>query len=403
MARVVRNKKRQRSNSPADESSNASKRPKRSLHDKRKRSKSNSPEIEATKRTKRAVSNKRKRANVPSPSSPLSPSKTISSPFPRGEQDYEDDFDELAGQETPEVAGNEEQGNEDSEYEEDIEGEDVEKDNEEDNGGQSQDAVAEHPHGDQPELDDRSLFRQFTTFSSSPSAAQERPQTPPNKELTPPARGSNSSGLKPSPGMTWDAYRALHREAYSRSPSGAPHTPANRTSPGQEQRTLASAERLARDLEQALRTPSSQCRNSPRAPLQSPANQQAEAEADQAADDVPADFGQEAVPIVVSEHDEDADVEMTGYGPIQQPPIDLTASPESSYEPLSPLQPGVFRYYRPGRPAPRDREPFYHVDQADNTIWTFDYDFSDIDDVPKVLLQRGQSPTYSPFPRIFRS
>ena len=417
MARVrSNNSKRQRSDSPAEESSNASKRPKSSLHDKRKRSKSSSPEIEATKRTKRtrrAVSIKRKRADVPSPSSPLSPSKTVSSPFPRGEEDDddEDDFDELASQ-APELSDNEEQGNEeDSEYEEDISGEeDIEwEGNKADNGGQSQDAVAENPQQGQPELDDRSLFREFTTLiSSSPSAVRstpkEGPQTPPRKELTPPALGSNSgwgagSGLEQSPGMSWEVYRVLYREAYSRSPSGAPHTPTNRRSPGKEQRALTSEERLDRELQQALRTPSNQGRNSSQgASPQLPVNQQveAEAEADQAADDVLADFGQDSVPIVVSENDEDAEVEMTGSRLVPRPPVDLFDSPEPSYQPLSPLQPGRFRYYRPGWPAPRDRQPDIQFDAATPTDWTFDYDFSDEDDVPKVLLQRGKSPPAPP-------
>lgn len=398
MARV-RNNKRQRSTSPAEESSNTSKRPKSSLHDKRKRSKSRSPEIGATKRTRRTVSNKRRRADVPSPSSPLSPSKTISSPFPRGEEDLEDDFDELASQEPSEVADNEEQGNE-----EDVEEEDNEQ---EGNGGQSQDAVVENPQRDQPELDDRSLFREFTTLSSSPSAVRstpkERPQTPPNKGLTPPARGSNSSGLRPSPDMPWDAFRTLHWEAYSRSPSGAPHTPANRNSPGQERRTLTSEERLIRDLKRALDSdpsrsptpPSNQGRD--KSPETLRASPQMLADQEQQAYQTTADERQEeAEPIVVPDHDEDADVEMTDYVPVPRPPIDLTASPESSYEPPSPLRPGIFRYYRPGRLRPTDGVPSYQVDQANDTIWTFDYDFSDADDVPKALLQRGKPPPSPP-------
>lgn len=92
----------------------------------------------------------------------------------------------------------------------------------------------------------------------------------------------------------------------------------------------------------------------------------------------------QSAPLPVDNQEHDGDIQITGSG--RAPPIDLTDVPPSPpLRPLSPLAPGRFRYFRPGRPGPKMRELTYH--QGEQEIdWSFDYDFSDEDDVPKSLL-----------------
>lgn len=85
--------------------------------------------------------------------------------------------------------------------------------------------------------------------------------------------------------------------------------------------------------------------------------------------------------------DDDGEVQITGF--TTAAPVDLTGLPSPTFIPLSPLEPGRFRYFRPGRPGPRRRVPFFPLGEADGAV--FDYDFSDDDDVPTSLLVPGKS------------
>lgn len=91
---------------------------------------------------------------------------------------------------------------------------------------------------------------------------------------------------------------------------------------------------------------------------------------------------------------EEDDLQMTGYGPAPSYAVDLTAVPSSPppppFPPLSPLAPGRFRYFRPLRPGPTKREPTFQIDEQNPHDWTFDYDFSDDEDVPKPLFDPGR-------------